>query len=179
VKAFACLDGVTESFPVEAIFRKIPSNRKIILNTKYSPQYTAGGDMALIDYERGSDNFRTGAWQGYEGVNLDAVVDLGEDQQIHTVSVGFLQDEASWIFFPEQVTFSLSADGKVFREIGSIRNDFPDTREGGILYDFSMALQDEHARFVKVIAKNRGICPSWHPGAGSPAWIFADEITIE
>ena len=34
-------------------------------------------------------------------------------------------------------------------------------------------------RYVKVLAKNRGVCPSWHPGAGGKAWIFADEISIE
>lgn len=35
------------------------------------------------------------------------------------------------------------------------------------------------ARYVKAFAKNLGEIPAWHPGAGSPAFIFIDEITVE
>ena len=34
----------------------------------------------------------TGSWQGYEGVNLDAVIDLGKRMHINKLSTGFLQD---------------------------------------------------------------------------------------
>jgi hexosaminidase len=35
------------------------------------------------------------------------------------------------------------------------------------------------ARYVRVTAKSIGRCPSWHPGAGGKAWLFADEIIVE
>lgn len=35
------------------------------------------------------------------------------------------------------------------------------------------------AHYVKAFAKNLGEIPAWHPGAGSPAFIFIDEITVE
>ncbi len=35
------------------------------------------------------------------------------------------------------------------------------------------------ARFIKIAAKNIGVCPKWHPGSGNKAWIFIDEITIK
>ena len=35
------------------------------------------------------------------------------------------------------------------------------------------------ARYVRVVAKNIGTIPDWHPGAGGKAWIFADEIIVE
>ena len=35
------------------------------------------------------------------------------------------------------------------------------------------------ARFVKVVAINTGVCPSWHAGNGGKAWLFCDEITVE
>ena len=34
------------------------------------------------------------------------------------------------------------------------------------------------ARFVRVRAKNIGVCPAWHPGNGGAAWIFVDEIQV-
>ena len=35
------------------------------------------------------------------------------------------------------------------------------------------------ARYVRVRARNFGRIPDWHPGRGSPAFIFVDEITVE
>lgn len=179
IKAFASLPGLRESFSITSSFQKIPKNRKIELRTKYSPQYTAGGDMALIDFERGSDDFRTGSWQGYEGVDIDAIVDLGEAQPVHSLAAGFLQDIRSWIFFPLEVTFFLSDDGKTFTSAGTIKNDVPVNREGALTKDFTLKLNGLAARYVRMVARNRGTCPPWHPGAGNKAWIFADEIIIE
>jgi predicted alpha-1,2-mannosidase len=179
LKAFASLNGSTDSFKITAYFHMIPKNRKIILNTHYSPQYTAGGDLALIDFEKGTEDFRTGSWQGYEGVDIDAIVDLGEDMPIHSLSAGFLQDERSWIFFPIEVSFFLSDDGIGFRNAGIVKNEIPADHEGSITKDFNLNLTGTHARYIKMIAKNRGICPPWHPGAGNKAWLFADEIGIE
>ncbi len=33
-------------------------------------------------------------------------------------------------------------------------------------------------RYIKVLAQNAGTIPFGAPGAGSPAWLFADEIEI-
>jgi len=31
---------------------------------------------------------------------------------------------------------------------------------------------------VRVLAKNIGALPDWHPGAGGLPWLFADEIQV-
>jgi hypothetical protein len=141
--------------------------------------YTGGGDMALIDMLRGSDDFRTGAWQGYQGVDLEAVVDLGRNQHIGRIAAGFLQDQNSWIFMPSEVEFALSTDGVRFDVIGVVPNDVPHDHEGAILKDFTKEGVNREARYVRVRAMNIGLCPDWHKGAGHKAWIFADEIIIE
>jgi predicted alpha-1,2-mannosidase len=179
LRAFASLEGSLQSFIIQSHFQKIPRNRKIILNTKYSPQYAAGGDMALIDFERGSGDFRTGAWQGYEGVDIDATIDLGEIQPVHSLSAGFLQDEKSWIFYPLEVSFSISTDGINFRNAGIIKNTHPENQEGSTTKNFTLKLHGNPVRYIRMQARNRGICPPWHPGAGNKAWIFSDEISIE
>ena len=179
LKAFAFQTGLPESFVISAEFKKMPGNRKIILNTKYAGQYSAGGEMALIDFIRGGTNFKTGTWQGYEGENLDAIVDLGTERSINKISAGFLQDQGSWIFMPVKVIFSLSVDGKTYNEIGSVTNDVPDNNPDARIKEFTLFLKDQRARFIKVVGKNRGTCPAWHPGAGQKAWIFTDEITID
>jgi hypothetical protein len=40
-------------------------------------------------------------------------------------------------------------------------------------------LAEKEARFVRIKARNVGICPDWHPGAGGKAWLFVDEIVVE
>ena len=179
INAFSSQEGRPESFRISAIFRKIPKDRKIELLNPYSAQYTGGGELALIDGEKGSTNFRTGAWQGYEGLDMAVIVDLGGIQPVHSLSAEFLQDQRSWIFMPLDVTFLVSDDGKQFAAAGQIVNDLPSNREEPTIKEFTLAVPFLKTRYIKVVAKNRGICPDWHPGAGSKAWIFADEITIE
>jgi hypothetical protein len=31
---------------------------------------------------------------------------------------------------------------------------------------------------IRIVLRNPGILPSWHPGAGGETFIFADEISI-
>jgi len=178
LKAFAMGTGSNGSNVIEATFLKIPKNRKIKLNTSYASQYSAGGDLALIDFVRGGEDFRTGGWQGYEGVDLDAIIDLGETREIHAISAGFLQDQDSWIFMPVKVDFLISIDGITFTKVDSDLNDVPEQKPGSIVKEFSSKPDSVRCRYVKVVAKNRGICPAWHIGTGQKAWIFADEITI-
>jgi hypothetical protein len=178
LKAVAITDDGTPSRTVIAEFVKIADGRSIILHSQYANQYSGGGDNALIDYQRGTDNFRTGSWQGYEGVDLITVVDLGRVEPIGRVTAGFLQDIQSWIWFPTRVEYAVSNDGTAYEIAASIENDFPDDRYGAFLREFSADVRVE-ARFVRVRATNYGECPPWHPGAGGKAWIFVDEITIE
>ena len=44
--------------------------------------------------------------------------------------------------------------------------------------DFVHKFSKREIRFVKVKAKNIGLCPEWHPGAGNRGWLFVDEIVI-
>ena len=177
--ALAQITGREESHPMMASFFKIPENRSITLHTEYAPQYAAGSDHALIDYLRGGTDFRTGRWQGYHQVDLDAVVELEEVTDIRKISIGFLQDQNSWIFMPTKVEFQVSLDGLQFITVGVEENTLTDRTDKPVLHDFSTGPIRQRARFVRVVATNRGVCPPWHPGAGEKAWIFADEIVIE
>ena len=176
--AYAEKDG-QKSFEEEALFTKMPLGRTLKVAYPYSLQYTAGGDKALINTLRGSEDFMTGNWQGYWGVDLDAVIDLGKEQYIKKVGAGFLQDQNSWIFMPEWVKFEASTDSVHFKELGAVQNNIDPKRSGGIVKNFIIRIPKQKIRYLHVVAKNRGICPAWHKGAGEPAWIFADEIWVE
>ncbi len=179
VKAIAVRADKKQSLTLTAQFRKSPEGRTIVLGTSYSAQYPAGGEAALIDGLRGSTNWRVGRWQGYLGQDLDATVDLGKVQAIRKLAVGFLQDTGSWILMPTQVTFAISEDGIHFSDFDPVPNSVPDRDYQTVVRDFEATLRPSKARYVRVRAKNYGTLPAWHSGAGSPAWLFVDEITIE
>jgi len=148
-------------------------------NTRYSPQYIARGDNGLIDGIRGGADFRTGDWQGFEGVNLDLVLDLSKSQKINKITAGFKQDENAWIFFPQKMQVEISDDGQNFTPAGEVVCEVPPTEKGVLQKDFVLDLKGKKARYVRVVGVSLGQCPEWHKGAGHPCWVFADEILVE
>ena len=177
VMVVAVKDGKKSNI-VEGNFKKIAAGRTISIENRYNSQYEAGGDIALIDYQRGSNNFRVGTWQGYHGVDLVATVDLSEVQEISRLAGSFLQDQKSWIFMPKQVEFFVSNDGKNFKSVGVMNNTISQETDEPVLHEFSLN-KKLSARYIKMVAKKIDACPDWHVGAGEPGWIFCDEIVIE
>ena len=177
VNAVAVVD-YNSSLVVTGSFKKIDAGRTISIKYPYSNQYDAGGNIALIDLQRGNDNFRVGMWQGYHGVDVDATIDLGEVSSITRLAGSFLQDQNSWIFMPTQVEFFISTDGKDFKSVGVIENEIAEDAEDAVIQELDLNKRMK-ARYVRMVAKNRGICPDWHVGAGEKAWVFCDEIVVE
>jgi hypothetical protein len=178
INAISYKKGLGKSYMVSSKYIKIPEGRSIKLNVEYSPNYTAGGPNGLIDYIRGSKNFRLGAWQGYNGKDFEAVIDLGKIQDIKTISAGFLQDVGAWIWMPSNIEYSVSDNGFNYTVISNIQNDIPDNDYTVLIKDFTSNVNSK-GRYVRVKAKNYGTIPSWHAGVGNPSWIFIDEIIVE
>jgi len=178
IKAVAYQKGYGKSFVVCSEYLKIPEGRSIKLKATYDSQYTAGGAEGLIDYIRGGMNFRLGAWQGYNGKDFEAIVDLGKMENIHKISAGFLQDIGSWIWMPTVIEYSVSDDNINFNIVASIKNDISDSDYTSIIKDYT-SLCNTKGRYIRVKAKSYGIIPTWHLGVGNPSWIFIDEIIVE
>lgn len=178
VLAYAEKSGLQKSRTVRALYSKFSPPGTITLNTRYSPQYTGGGDEALIDGRRGTTDFRLGAWQGYEGTDLDAVIELRSVRSVSRVGLGCLQDNNSWIFFPRSVEFSFSTDGSTFLSSAIAANTVSEKDQVIQVKEFAVEPQSVKARYIRVRAKNIGFCPQWHKGAGNKAWLFVDEITV-
>lgn len=165
-------------FNTIARFTRIETDMKITLSSRYSRQYTAGGDNGLVDGVRGEVNFRLGGWQGYQATDIEAVVDMGEIRQIHSLGAGFLQDAPSWIWMPRYVEFFVSEDGENFRPAGRVEHTVDERDERAQIHDLVLTGLDEKARYVRIFVKRFGEIPYWHPGAGSQGMVFIDEILI-
>ena len=174
----AAKQGDNWSRVMDANYYLIDANHSVKLENMYNEQYAAGGMKALIDHQRGGENFRTGSWQGYYGVDLIATVDLGVSKRINRLAGSFLQEQRSWIWMPREVEYFVSDDGKKFRSVGKAWNYVDDDEEDAVIQEMAVRPRT-NARYVKMVAKSIGTCPDWHVGAGQPAWIFCDEFVIE
>ena len=170
--------GGRRSFTTRCAVHQISRDRDIFIHARYSRQYTAGGDEGLIDGFRGGLNWRTGGWQGYQDTDFEAVVDLRAERHVSRIGAGFCQDARSWIWMPVYVEFSVSADGERYRPVARVDNTMDERDYEVRIWDCEVPV-DASARYVKVFAKNIGTIPDWHPGAGSPGFIFIDEIWVK
>lgn len=157
------------------------ARKKVKLTYPYSEKYSAGGVEALTDGLRGSDSFRGGdkSWQGYQGTDFEAVVDLGDISNVNNISVGFFQASSSWVVYPMYIEFYLSDNGIDFVSAGKVEIPSSLKNPDWLQKDFSVALQNSSARFVKIFAKNYDALPKWHPEAGGKPWLMVDEIIVE
>ena len=151
---------------------------KVTYNINPAERYMPIADKALTDGLYGGTTF-VESWVGWEGIDGEFVLDLGQERDITTINADFLHQLGQWILQPASVTYSVSLDNKNFTEFGT--HVFPEDRSiqvkfvGGVVEKS----QPVKARYIKVFVKGIGNCPSWHYGVGYPAWFFIDEITVK
>ncbi len=150
----------------------------VTLTTPPSPRYPGQGPSSLTDGVLGSRDHHDGRWLGFEGDDLEAVVDLGAARSVSRIGVDCLRAQISWIFLPQSVEIAVSVDG----------NDWETVHQEPVVLEvdprtgtqrIAAEVRAGPIRYVRVRARNLGRCPEWHPGAGGTAWLFVDEIVVE
>ncbi|MBX7172483.1 MAG: GH92 family glycosyl hydrolase [Pyrinomonadaceae bacterium] len=179
IKAVAVNSKGEKSQIVESKLLRLPHDWSVQLFSKYNRQYTGGGDQGLIDGIRGTTNFASGEWQGYQAQDFVAVIDLQRQTEIKRVGGGFLQVARSWIWMPTKVEFEVSNDNVNWKKVAEIKTDVAPEDMKEQFKDYVQTISPVRGRFVRVKATNPGKIPSWHPGAGGDAFIFVDEIIVE
>jgi hexosaminidase len=73
----------------------------------------------------------------------------------------------------------VSDDGVEFRLAGERQYPLPVGREETAPVGLGIPFPAVAARYLHVQAKNTGVCPPWHGGAGGKAWLFVDEVIVD
>jgi hexosaminidase len=178
IKAVTVLNGTVMGLkPAEQNFVMHKAIGKNVTYTNpVSNYYLADGPNSLTDGVRGT--YAVGKyWHGFSEKDMIATVDLGEEKNVKTISLGCLQHYKDWIFMPSAVKFEISTDGKTFTVLQTINNTISVNDKNSVIKDFTATFAEQKARFIRVTATNT-VCPKGHPGEGKPAWIFADEIIV-
>ena len=182
IKASVLVNGQPYGLTQKLIFLHKGIGNLAKLNSKYSsynPAYAAGGDMALLDGIKGSNNFADGRWQGYQGQDVDIEIDLKKITPVQSISMDCMQNSYSWILLPASVTVYSSTDGKNFTPIKTINHEIPMDAKGQFTHTFMANFESLNTRYLKIVAKSTGLLPAWHHAASGESFIFMDEIVVE
>ncbi len=145
----------------------------------YRPEYSGGGDGALLDGTLGSNNYTDGHWQGFYGIDADLEIDLGKWTKVEALNIGFLVNAHDWILRPDTVEVYTSSDGKSYRLANTFTLKTEVTENGNFTFRERFETPTLSTRYLKIIVKNPGLIPEGLPGSGFDSWIFMDEIIVK
>jgi len=171
------LSTVSQSFH----FNKATA-KKITLVNEPSKNYPGDGAFTLVNGVQNDKGLSRGnEFLGFLGKDLDASIDLGKEMKISKITLHTLYQPGSWIYLPKEIEISWEKEANV-----------SGTGTGlAVVKNFTYSVSDLNntqvinlpeaklCRYIRVTAKNYGIIPAGQPGAGTPAWLFADEIEVE
>jgi len=152
--------------------------QSVRLEKPASTKYAQGNPLELANRLVGETDYRY-KWLGFEGENMVAIAALADslNSLVSTIQVSFLQDQASWIFYPQRVVLEISEDGQNYNAIHE--EVIPIAPDGQKTFrSIEGNFQPARIRKVRVTAINQKVCPAWHTCNGNPSWIFADEIIV-
>ncbi len=134
-----------------------------------------GGAFGLVNGLRSEKGLNSPEWLGWQGQNVEAVIDLGSVQSFSTVNLHTIGARGSWIYPPASLEVFGSNDGSTYTSLGKTSS----FREGsGGAGWMSVQAPGASARYIKLVAENFGTIPAGANGAGGKSWLFADEIEV-
>lgn len=139
------------------------------LDSHFAPMEKVHGDdtgFQLTDGQYGGDVFSNKAyigrlWQGSRTVTID----LEKPSTIQEISLNVLQDIPVGIFFPEEVTYSISANGVAWEDLGSVKSSVSTTAKGPLTQKITKGNVNKVARYVKLEIPVE-------------TWLFMDEVEV-
>lgn len=141
--------------------------------------YAYDGAITLVDGMKGSNSYTNGAWLGFIGGDVTAVIDLGAPTEIQHVAINANISMDNWIMGCKGLEVAVSDDNETFRPVSSMI--FPDETDlhKNDIETYEASFNPVEARYVKVTARPFAALPKGHDGAGKAPYLFIDEISID
>jgi hexosaminidase len=153
------------------------TGKNISLATEPATNYPGDGAFTLVNGIQNNKGLnRSREFLGFLGPDCDATIDLGKMETVSSVVVHTLRQHGSWIYQPKSVEVFGSVDGESFVSLGTTA-EFIEV-PGGNNGLMKINMKPAKSRFIRVHVSNAGIIAQGNPGAGTPAWLFVDEIEI-
>lgn len=150
------------------------TGKKITLEEQPSENYSFGGAFTLVDGIIGNQKQLGKTWLGFQGKDVVATIDFGQNTQFSEVYFNTLDNKGSWIHLAKSAQIFVSDNGTDFKLIKEIGKEEILSAKGKINVNAGI----QNSKYIKVKIENAGIIPAGNPGADSKAWLFVDEIGV-
>lgn len=182
--AIAVHPDYRDSDPVSVQFVRLnPDLQPLQAELAHAPaaKYAGKGAATLYDRDKGHEQLTSGQWLGFEGQDLEYTVVFRKKVTLRQLMLSTLSAPGSWVLPPAAVELWADTGKKgAFEKVAFF--ELPPAREteGGIRERlFFLDFKPLKARRVRIVARNAGPLPEWHPGKGKPAWLFVDEVGFQ
>jgi hypothetical protein len=140
------------------------------ISDKYASEFQ---EKTLVNGVYETAGFGDGNWLGFEGKDMEAVIDFGKPTELTSVSMNFHNEVNSWIHHSNDVKVYAKDKSGEWKIIG----EWSSRPKGKKIVNAKIMLEKGKYTEVKVVAKNN-IIPAGFNGAGEPAWLFVDELVF-
>ena len=151
------------------------------LNTvagNYRPEYSGGGEDALLNGAIGSMDYKDGNWQGFYGTDCDIELDFGKKENLNSIKINFNTNPYDWILMPKTMKVLTSYDGINYKEYKTFDIYEEVEKSKTTIVTRNLDVKGLSSRYVRIIIENPGLIPEGLPGYNNPSWMFMDEIII-
>jgi hypothetical protein len=181
LKTKAFKPGWTSSDMVQKTFYKSEIHPdSIYFVTNPDTKYPGTGAKTLIDYELGEKNFSNGKWLAYKDATMKFVIGFKQARPLQEAHFNAFVDNGSYIFPILSIMIEGSNDGKEFKKLNEAK--FPSLKETDVVREnksFSCSIPAGASyKYYRFTLLNLKKLPTWHPGKGTPGWIFVDELFL-
>ncbi len=151
----------------------------IALTHAPNPQYKGDGPATLINQKIGDTDFRSKKWLGFRDTPLEAFLFFKNPTTLSAVSVSTLVDIGSYIMPAAQMEVW---GGSSKNSLVLLKKLNPAQPKGlgdpASLVGLNAVFAPQKFRVLKIVVKPVSKLPPWHPGKGTPGWIFVDEVFL-
>jgi hypothetical protein len=137
------------------------------------PAYEAPME-ALVDRKKGDMNLKSGAWLGFRQEDFVSEWGFRQPPRAKYLLVGSMVNTASWIFPPQRIELTCIDERWKPFQLGVLA---PDELENALPV-YQIPLIPSNCTKMRLTIEHYGMLPEDHPGAGSRAWLFIDEIGL-
>ena len=152
------------------------------LNTvagNYRPEYSGGGEDALLNGAIGSMDYKDGNWQGFYGTDCDIELDFGKKENLNSIKINFNTNPYDWILMPKTIKVLTSDDGINYKEYKTFDIYEEVEKSKTTIVKRNLDVKGLSSRYVRIIIENPGLIPEGLPGYNNPSWMFVDEIICD
>ncbi|MFN3402588.1 MAG: beta-N-acetylhexosaminidase [Cytophagaceae bacterium] len=162
-----------QSFKVHKAFGK-----KVSYKYPYNTDKFLTTDYTLTNGISGtSKSMFSNLWQRFNGVDIDAIIDLGSLQPVSQITLSFANLPDYRILPSKSLEIFLSEDGSTYTKAVDKSNVKSDSLNPVVVKHF-LQLKGGPTRYVKVVARHNGLVPT-KTGQLQPSVLMIDEIVVE